>query len=95
MVNDLTKEESVGYPHQKRKRPSLSSFQPALQGERCARAGTCCVVEGEPFFKCTGFPFHDFTGSLSHLDQRTGCKGMTSLESKDDVPRYRFWMDLG
>ena len=28
------------------------------------------------------------------LAQRTGCKGMTRLESKDDVLRYGCWMDL-
>ena len=69
---DLTIEEPVGYSHQKRKKTSLSSFLPGLQGERCARAGICCFVEGEPFFECTGFVFHDFADSLSRLAQRTG-----------------------
>ena len=36
------------------------------------------------FFKYTGFSFHDFADSLSRLAQRTGGKGMTLLESKDD-----------
>ncbi len=34
----------------KNEKPSLSSFLPALQGERCARAGICGVVEREPLF---------------------------------------------
>ena len=71
---DLTIEEPVGYPHQKRKKTSLSSFLPALQGERCARAGICCVVERESSFECTGFSFHDFADSLSRLAQRTSRK---------------------
>ncbi|MCG8388711.1 MAG: hypothetical protein MJA30_24380, partial [Cytophagales bacterium] len=54
---DLKIKELVGYPHQKRKRPSLSSFLPALQGERCVRAGICCVVEREPFLSVLGFRF--------------------------------------
>ncbi len=58
----------------KTKKTSLSSFLPALQGERCVRAGICCVVERKPFFECTGFSFHDFTDSLSRLAQRTGGK---------------------
>ena len=47
----------------KTKKTSLSSFLPGLQGERCGKAVICCVVEGESFFKCTGFSFHDFADS--------------------------------
>ena len=54
---------TVEVPLSKTKKPSLSSFLLALQGERCAGAGICCVVEGEPPFKCTGFSFHDFADS--------------------------------
>ncbi len=66
--------EPIGYLHQKRK-TSLSSFLPTLQGEQCARAGICFVVYRDLFIACTGFSFHDFADSLSRLAQRTGSKG--------------------
>ena len=66
--------EPVVCLHQKRKKSSLSSFLPALQRERCARAGICFVVYRDLFIECTGFSFHDFADSLSRLAQRKGCK---------------------
>ena len=78
----------------KTKKTSLSSFLPALQGERCMRAGICYVLEREPFFECTGFSFHDFTDSLSRLAQRTGGKNDDGRKLRNDVLRYGFWIDL-
>ena len=91
---DLTVNEPLRYPHQKRKKPSLSSSLPCRvryareQGSAVSLAANCSPCEP------TGFPSDDFTDSLSRASQRTGRKGMTMLESKDDVPRYGFSMDL-
>ena len=81
-------------PHQKRKKPSLSSFLPALQGERCARAAplgflrkNLLCVEREPFLEYTGFSFHDFADSQVMIPlglvtpSPTHKLGMTRVES--------------
>ena len=83
---DLTIKEPSRYPHQKRKKPSLSSFLPALQGSDAREQESAVSLNVNRFLSVVDFRF---------MTSQIPCHASPNTQAaRNDVSMCRFWMDL-